>query len=132
MIALILNSWICWSIFIAALACYYLLCHDLLQVKMQCQPVQGHWHEVSVILVAALPLLGLLGTVMGLLATFSEMSNGSVGGELLSGGVADALITTQLGLVFAIPAWLLQCYVESQSKQLLAQQSVSSSDAALA
>ncbi len=58
------------------------------------------------------PLLGLLGTVSGMIATFDTISSAGTGNpRLLSGGISEALITTQLGLMVAIPlllshAWL--------------------------
>ena len=54
-------------------------------------------------------LLGLLGTISGLLDTFHAMSQGAALDQesALSQGIADALWTTQLGLVIAIPAWLM-------------------------
>ena len=53
---------------------------------------------------AAAPLLGLLGTVMGMVATFRAVSG--AGGHTaieVSSGISRALITTQIGLVAAIP-----------------------------
>lgn len=62
--------------------------------------------RVMRICVAAAPLLGLLGTVTGMLATFDALATGS-GGEktmgLVSKGIAEALITTETGLVIALP-----------------------------
>lgn len=55
-------------------------------------------------LTAAAPLLGLLGTVMGMIQTFSATS--AIGGDVLdriSEGIHTALITTQYGLIVAIP-----------------------------
>ncbi|MCC6356345.1 MAG: MotA/TolQ/ExbB proton channel family protein [Verrucomicrobiae bacterium] len=58
--------------------------------------------------VAAAPLLGLLGTVTGMFATFQGLSMGG-GGEktmdMVSGGISEALITTQTGLVIALPGY---------------------------
>ena len=54
--------------------------------------------------VAAAPLIGLLGTVKGMIATFITLSgHGNTSMELLSSGISEALITTQVGLVIAIP-----------------------------
>ncbi len=61
------------------------------------------------ILVGTAPLMGLLGTVAGMLATFQGLSV-SFGGntiDLVAGGISEALITTQTGLIIAIPAYLL-------------------------
>ena len=53
-------------------------------------------------MVAAAPLLGLLGTVMGMIATFSVLSvRGTASMKLLSVGISEALVTTQVGLVVA-------------------------------
>ncbi len=63
------------------------------------------------ICVAAAPLLGLLGTVTGILATFDALSKGS-GGEqtmgMVAAGISEALITTETGLIIAIPGLFLQ------------------------
>lgn len=54
---------------------------------------------------AASPLLGLLGTVLGMIKVFSVISIAGVGqAGLLSGGIAQALITTAFGLSIGIPA----------------------------
>lgn len=56
---------------------------------------------------AVAPLLGLLGTVTGMIATFETITiHGTGDPKLLSGGISEALITTQLGLMVAIPALL--------------------------
>jgi biopolymer transport protein ExbB len=54
------------------------------------------------------PLLGLLGTVTGMISTFDVITEYGTGNpKLLSGGISEALITTEFGLVVAIPALLL-------------------------
>ncbi len=56
------------------------------------------------VLAAAAPLLGLLGTVSGLLAMFTVLTEQGVNDpKLLAGGIAEALITTEAGLIVAIP-----------------------------
>ncbi|MEM6708464.1 MAG: MotA/TolQ/ExbB proton channel family protein, partial [Pseudomonadota bacterium] len=52
------------------------------------------------------PLLGLLGTITGLLSTFSRMAaaGGLDPGQLASGGIAVAMLTTQAGLLMAVPS----------------------------
>ena len=55
---------------------------------------------------AAAPLLGLLGTVTGMMMTFDAVGMSGVGGDTatrVSGGISSALLTTQIGLVVAIP-----------------------------
>jgi len=71
-------------------------------------------------IVAAAPLLGLLGTVVGMLATFLGLSV-SYGGnslDLVAGGISEALITTQTGLVLAIPAMFFLTLARSQRRGL--------------
>lgn len=62
--------------------------------------------RVMKICVSAAPLLGLLGTVTGMLATFAALASGSGGDktmELVAEGISEALITTETGLVIALP-----------------------------
>mgnify|MGYP001300346026 CR=1 FL=1 len=59
-------------------------------------------------LVAIAPLLGLLGTVMGMLMTFKGLSVG--GGRLVdvvASGISEALITTEMGLLIAVPGYFM-------------------------
>ena len=72
--------------------------------------------ERSLSLLAAMagvaPLLGLLGTVSGMIATFDTISSAGTGNpRLLSGGISEALITTQLGLMVAIPLLLAHAWL---------------------
>ncbi len=54
------------------------------------------------------PLLGLLGTITGMIATFDVITEHGTGDpKLLSGGISEALITTEFGLIVAIPVLLL-------------------------
>ncbi|MEQ8979702.1 MAG: MotA/TolQ/ExbB proton channel family protein, partial [Deltaproteobacteria bacterium] len=58
------------------------------------------------------PLLGLLGTVTGMITTFEVITVFGTGNpRLLSGGISVALITTQLGLMVAIPLVLGHAFV---------------------
>ena len=69
---------------------------------------------------AIAPLLGLLGTVTGMIATFQAITNFGTGDpKLMAGGISQALITTVLGLVAAIPLLLSHNLVSSQSKRLV-------------
>ena len=62
-----------------------------------------------ILMVAAVaPLLGLLGTVTGMIQTFDVITEfGTSDPKLLAGGIATALVTTELGLIVAIPCLLL-------------------------
>ncbi|GIX36743.1 MAG: biopolymer transporter TonB [Lysobacteraceae bacterium] len=60
------------------------------------------------VIAAVAPLLGLLGTVTGMIQTFEVITEfGTSDPKLLSGGIATALVTTELGLIVAIPCLLL-------------------------
>lgn len=57
------------------------------------------------------PLLGLLGTVVGMIRVFAEiMSQGTGNASVLAGGISQALITTAAGLTVAIPALAMHRY----------------------
>ena len=67
--------------------------------------------RVMKVCVSAAPLLGLLGTVTGMLATFGALATGS-GGEktmgLVAEGISEALVTTETGLIIALPGLFFQ------------------------
>jgi biopolymer transport protein ExbB len=70
--------------------------------------------------VAAAPLLGLLGTVLGMIQVFEGISlESAVRGEVLAVGIAQALITTAAGLMIAIPALFLHAYLEGRAESLV-------------
>jgi len=67
--------------------------------------------RIMKICVSAVPLVGLLGTVTGMLTTFHALATGS-GGEktmsMIAAGISEALITTETGLVIALPGLFFQ------------------------
>ncbi len=72
------------------------------------------------VIAAVAPLLGLLGTVTGMIATFEIITEFGTGDPaMLSGGIGEALITTQLGLVVAIPAVLLGNVLKGRQNEVL-------------
>jgi biopolymer transport protein ExbB len=69
------------------------------------------------VLITAAPLLGLLGTVAGMLLTFSGMAAGNEAPiDTISSGISTALVTTQAGLVIAIPAAFFLALLKRQSE----------------
>jgi biopolymer transport protein ExbB len=69
---------------------------------------------------AAAPLLGLLGTVTGMISTFNMISVFGTGDpKTLSGGISEALITTEWGLLVSIPALLLHAVLNRKVKGIL-------------
>lgn len=73
-------------------------------------------------LVAAAPLAGLLGTVMGMLAMFTGLAQGTgpAGMEKVADGMQQALITTQTGLTIALPGLFLGLVVKSKRDRISA------------
>jgi biopolymer transport protein ExbB len=68
------------------------------------------------------PLLGLLGTVVGIMKVFSSiMASGGGSPSLLAGGISEALITTAAGLSVAIPAMLGHRYLRGRIDRLVVQ-----------
>jgi biopolymer transport protein ExbB len=65
------------------------------------------------------PLLGLLGTVTGMIVTFQAITLYGAGDpKLMAGGISTALVTTVLGLVVAIPTVFLHTLVQSRARRL--------------
>lgn len=63
------------------------------------------WINFLSLIAAIAPMLGLLGTVSGMIGAFQKISGGGMGKpELLAGNIGEALITTATGLTIAIPA----------------------------
>jgi len=70
---------------------------------------------------AAAPLLGLLGTVTGIINTFKLITVfGSGDVKTLSGGISEALITTEFGLIVAIPSLLLHTFLSRKARGMTA------------
>ncbi|MDH3947063.1 MAG: MotA/TolQ/ExbB proton channel family protein, partial [Chromatiales bacterium] len=73
---------------------------------------------IKIISVVA-PLLGLLGTVTGMIVTFQAITLFGTGDpKLMAGGISQALVTTVLGLVVAIPTVLLHTLVSGRSRSI--------------
>jgi biopolymer transport protein ExbB len=71
-------------------------------------PLVDRFASALVVITAGAPLLGLLGTVTGMIATFDVITEHGTGNpKLMSAGIAEALICTALGLAVAIPTLLV-------------------------
>ena len=72
------------------------------------------------VLAAVAPLMGLLGTVVGMIETFQAITLFGTGNpKLMAGGISQALMTTVMGLVVAIPLVLLYSLVAAKSRGLV-------------
>lgn len=119
-LAAFIDSPIVWAILALALLCYCIEIELLLTPPdVAWQQRSRTWLRVLPVLLGALPLLGLLGTIAGLLDTFRLLSGGGVDQQaLLGGGIADALVTTQLGLVTAVAGLLLLALLRRRTREL--------------
>ncbi len=109
-----------WAILGLALFCYILQFNLILgRCSKDWKRQVKTWLRVLPVLLSALPLMGLLGTIAGLLTTFRTMSiSGSLDQQMLLGsGIADALITTQLGLIMVIPGLLLLSFIRYRNRE---------------
>ena len=83
-------------------------------------PVKGslrRWLPFIAVTAATAPLLGLLGTVSGLIKTFSVIAvEGTGEAQSISGGISEALITTLFGLTVAIPAFMAHALLSRRAK----------------
>jgi biopolymer transport protein ExbB len=71
------------------------------------------------ILASIAPLLGLLGTVTGMITTFMVIATSGTGdAKALASGISEALITTQTGLVVAVPGLFMANYLRRRSDNL--------------
>ena len=84
-------------------------------------PALERFGALIIVVAAVAPLLGLLGTVTGMIATFEVITEFGTGDpKMLSGGISAALITTQQGLVVAIPTVLLGNILKGRADAVVA------------
>jgi biopolymer transport protein TolQ len=91
----------------------------LTTISQENKQLEKHLFILSTIVTLA-PFLGLLGTVWGILVTFSELHGGVAAGSnaAILAGLSTALATTVLGLVIAIPALVAHNYLKSMTRTL--------------
>ena len=87
-------------------------------IRHQSPLIWKHLTAITV-LAAAAPLLGLLGTVSGMIETFEVIQmHGTGNAHALAAGISEALITTQTGLLVAIPGLFAGYTLRRQSRKL--------------
>ena len=83
-------------------------------------PVLERFLSNLAVFAAVAPLLGLLGTVSGMIQTFETITlYGAGNAGMLSGGISEALITTETGLAVAIPILLAHAALARRAKVLI-------------
>jgi len=80
----------------------------------------GQYSILVKTIVVLAPLVGLLGTVMGMIETFDALQTGSMfsQGASISGGISKALFTTELGLVVAVPGLIVGRVLDKKEERL--------------
>jgi len=82
-------------------------------------PLESGLPFIKVLYVVA-PLLGLLGTVVGMIQTFQQITLFGTGDpRMMAGGISMALLTTVLGLVVAIPLTVIHSILQTRSRALV-------------
>jgi biopolymer transport protein ExbB len=82
-------------------------------------PIESGLSFIRVLYVVA-PLLGLLGTVVGMIGTFQMITLFGTGDpRMMAGGISTALVTTVMGLIVAIPLTLLHSYLQGRARMLI-------------
>jgi biopolymer transport protein ExbB len=85
------------------------------------QPKLEEYLNIIAVTAAVAPLLGLLGTVTGIIKTFDLMQVFGAGDpKPLISGISEALITTELGLILAIPAMIIHAFLSRKAAGILA------------
>jgi len=88
-------------------------------ILRETSPLESGLSFIKMLYVVA-PLLGLLGTVVGMIATFQAIQLFGTGDpKSMASGISQALVTTVLGLVVAIPLTFLHSLLQSRSKSLI-------------
>ncbi|MDA0811478.1 MAG: MotA/TolQ/ExbB proton channel family protein [Verrucomicrobia bacterium] len=95
---------------------------DIVQEAGQLEvPKLERYLSVLLTIAYVAPLIGLLGTVIGLIQTFVHVTggNGFASPALLSKGIYEALITSAVGLAVAVPTYILYSYLAAHVKTLM-------------
>ena len=93
----------------------------MVEAMLDVQPQLESGLNVIAVTAAAAPLLGLLGTVTGIMKTFNLMALYGAGDPRpLISGISEALVTTELGLLLAIPALLIHALLQRRVSGILA------------
>ena len=84
----------------------------------------GPLYEKSIttikLLAAVAPLLGLLGTVIGMIGTFQAITLFGTGDpKLMADGISQALVTTMLGLIAAVPLLFVHNQLDTRSREII-------------
>jgi biopolymer transport protein ExbB len=99
--------------------------HDTLQLRLDEAvlkeiPALDRWLPAIKMIAAVGPLMGLLGTVTGMIRTFQQITLFGTGDpKIMADGISQALVTTVMGLAVAIPLVLIHAYLSGRSKNIV-------------
>ncbi|MBN2715904.1 MAG: MotA/TolQ/ExbB proton channel family protein [Deltaproteobacteria bacterium] len=83
-------------------------------------PLVDRFNTSILVAASVAPLLGLLGTVTGMISTFDIITEHGTGDpKMLSGGISEALVTTELGLIVAIPSLLFGTLLSGRASAIM-------------
>ncbi|MBN2340174.1 MAG: MotA/TolQ/ExbB proton channel family protein [Deltaproteobacteria bacterium] len=83
-------------------------------------PMVDRFNTSILVAASVVPLLGLLGTVTGMISTFDIITEHGTGDpKMLSGGISEALVTTELGLIVAIPTLLFGTLLSGRASAIM-------------
>lgn len=89
---------------------------------MQEVPVLSRGINTIAVIAGAAPLLGLVGTISGMITLFAAVTHHGTGDpKFLAGGISEALITAKTGLTIAIPALFLHDFLKSFKEKIMAE-----------
>ncbi len=97
---------------------------DRIEEKMDVElmrqlPIYSRFLNFLATLAGLMPILGLLGTVTGMIATFSVIElQGTGDAQSMAGGISEALVTTQAGLVASLPIILGHVFITDRLKRI--------------
>jgi biopolymer transport protein ExbB len=87
--------------------------------RIEAMQLERHLNTLGTI-AAVTPLLGLLGTVIGMIEVFSTIDADGLGdNRALAGGIGEALVTTGAGLIVAIPTVAMHRYLRGRANRLI-------------
>lgn len=97
-----------------------LIREEVLRVAKRQLAKAKSYHRILEVIATLSPLLGLLGTVLGMITAFQSLQNAgaTVDPSILSGGIWKALLTTAVGLIVAIPTVLAVNWLEQKVENL--------------
>ncbi len=88
-------------------------------------PKSERFLPIIAVIASMLPMLGLLGTVAGMISLFDAISIGGTGDpNLFAGGISIALITTETGLMFALPIMFFHTIITYKSNKLIGEMEI--------